>query len=328
MSLGEDPHLFFRALDLPRISWGRWALSVFFHTLIVALVITIPWSVDQAIQPRKQNVIQLQPPSLVRIETPHQRIVLLHKVTPLTIAVQVTPAKVRAALPPVPTSPVPQKTITFQELPSRLQEPHEMAKLELPKAEPLAIRPPVKPIVVGGFGDPAGVQPSLAPSASSMLAKVGVFDLPAGAQAGKGPSGKRVATAGFGDATIGSGLVAAGSGVGSVRDSGFGAIEAAPATARPAHSAAPAETPVQITFKPKPAYTSEAREKRIEGEVLLEILFLADGRVHVLRVMRGLGFGLDESARDAAGQIRFQPGTRAGIPIDTKGTVHIVFALS
>lgn len=75
-------------------------------------------------------------------------------------------------------------------------------------------------------------------------------------------------------------------------------------------------------------YTPEAREKRIEGEVLLEILFSADGQIRVLRVARGLGFGLDESARAAASQIRFQPGTRGGSPVDMKGTVHIVFALS
>jgi TonB family protein len=88
------------------------------------------------------------------------------------------------------------------------------------------------------------------------------------------------------------------------------------------------ETPVEITFKPRPAYTPEARENRIEGEVLLEVLFSATGQVHILRVTRGLGFGLDENARNAAAQIRFQPGTRGGSPVDMKGVVHIVFALS
>jgi TonB family protein len=88
------------------------------------------------------------------------------------------------------------------------------------------------------------------------------------------------------------------------------------------------ETAVEITYKPKPNYTPEAREKKIEGEVLLEVLFSASGRIEILRVLRGLGYGLDESARSAASQIRFQPGTRGGMPVDMKGTIHIVFAIS
>ena len=116
---------------------------------------------------------------------------------------------------------------------------------------------------------------------------------------------------------------------GTVSGSGFGDYEAAVhpvSTARPA--AAVTETPVQITFKPKPAYTAEAREKKIEGEVQLNVLFSSTGEVHVLRVVRGLGFGLDENARAAAGQIRFRPATHSGNPVDVTGIVHIVFEIS
>jgi hypothetical protein len=48
----------------------------------------------------------------------------------------------------------------------------------------------------------------------------------------------------------------------------------------------------------------------------------------VIRLVRGLGYGLDENARDAASRIRFHPGTRNGAPVDMTGTVHIVFELS
>jgi TonB family protein len=88
------------------------------------------------------------------------------------------------------------------------------------------------------------------------------------------------------------------------------------------------ETAVEITYKPKPLYTAEAREKHIEGEVLLEVTFLAAGQVEVLRVVRGLGFGLDENAADAARNIRFTPATKEGTPVDSTGAVHIIFKLS
>jgi hypothetical protein len=60
----------------------------------------------------------------------------------------------------------------------------------------------------------------------------------------------------------------------------------------------------------------------------LEVVFSSTGEIRVLRLVRGLGFGLDESARTAASQIRFHPSTRNGNPVDTTGTVHIVFELS
>lgn len=93
-------------------------------------------------------------------------------------------------------------------------------------------------------------------------------------------------------------------------------------------SALPVTRTVEILSKPRPAYTDEARRQRIEGEVLLEILFAASGEARVLRTVRGLGHGLDESAIDAAGAIRFRPAERAGIAADSTAIVHIVFQLA
>ena len=74
----------------------------------------------------------------------------------------------------------------------------------------------------------------------------------------------------------------------------------------------PAATPVEITFKPNPVYTDEARNLKLEGEVLLEVSFGANGTLHVNRVVRGLGHGLDEAAIAAANKIRFKPAMRDG----------------
>jgi TonB family protein len=85
---------------------------------------------------------------------------------------------------------------------------------------------------------------------------------------------------------------------------------------------------VEILSKPRPAYTEEARRMRIEGEVLLDILFAAAGQVRVLETVRGLGHGLDESAIAAAETIRFRPAERAGIATESTAIVHIVFQIA
>lgn len=85
--------------------------------------------------------------------------------------------------------------------------------------------------------------------------------------------------------------------------------------------------PVEITFKPKPDYTDEGRKQKVNGEVRLEVMFKSDGRVHVLRVLQGLGHGLDEQAVKAAEQIKFKPALHEGQPIDSMALVHIIFEL-
>ena len=59
-----------------------------------------------------------------------------------------------------------------------------------------------------------------------------------------------------------------------------------------------------LLFKPRPAYTEEARWAHIEGDVELEVLFTGSGNLRVLRVVRSLGYGLEQKAIDAAGKDR------------------------
>jgi TonB family protein len=110
---------------------------------------------------------------------------------------------------------------------------------------------------------------------------------------------------------------------------GFGDATAGAATPQ-SRATAPVSPliPVEILFKPRPAYTEDARRLQIEGEVLLEMLFVASGEARVERIVRGLGHGLDESAVAAARGIRFHPARRDGMPVDFQATVHIVFELA
>lgn len=194
-------------------------------------------------------------------------------------------------------------------------------------------------VQTGGFGDPNGIPARENPKGRPVtIAQLGSFDLPSGPGYGNGTGGANgargvVASAGFGNGVAtgdGSGKVNASRGNGVVRQAGFGDADAAvPAQARPkVAEAAPRIVPAEILSKPKPAYTEEARRMRIEGEVLLEVVLEATGHVRVLRVVRGLGHGLDESAVRAAGQISFKPASRDGQPADSTAVLHIIFQLA
>ena len=60
----------------------------------------------------------------------------------------------------------------------------------------------------------------------------------------------------------------------------------------------------------------------------LEVDFAATNEVRVVRVVRGLGYGLDEMAAQAAQQIRFKPAMGGGKPVDVRAMVTIVFRLA
>jgi TonB family protein len=61
-----------------------------------------------------------------------------------------------------------------------------------------------------------------------------------------------------------------------------------------------------------PTYTAEARRQGIEGVVTFQVEFDIDGNFKVLRIVKGLGFGLDEQALEALKTYRFTPAYRSG----------------
>ncbi|MGP8270571.1 MAG: energy transducer TonB [Terracidiphilus sp.] len=90
----------------------------------------------------------------------------------------------------------------------------------------------------------------------------------------------------------------------------------------------PASTSLEVLSKPPVQYTPEARQLKIQGDVIVRITVTASGQVIVQGVVRGLGHGLDEEARRVAQQMRFRPATRNGQPVDTTTTVTITFQLA
>jgi TonB family protein len=77
----------------------------------------------------------------------------------------------------------------------------------------------------------------------------------------------------------------------------------------------------------KPEYTEEARRRSLTGDVVLEIVVRADGRVGSMKVVRGLGAGLDQRATDAVRQWLFKPARRRGTPVDVVVEVAVEFRL-
>ena len=90
----------------------------------------------------------------------------------------------------------------------------------------------------------------------------------------------------------------------------------------------PASTDLEVLSKPPVRYTAEAKQLRIQGNVVVNVTFLATGQVLVHGVIRGLGHGLDQEALRVAREIRFRPATRNGRPIDLTTNVVITFQLA
>jgi TonB family protein len=83
-----------------------------------------------------------------------------------------------------------------------------------------------------------------------------------------------------------------------------------------------------VLQQPKPDYTEEARKARVEGIVILSATIHRDGTVGDIKVVRGLGYGLDESAiRTVMNRWRFRPATRNGQPIDYPANIEVGFHL-
>ena len=82
-----------------------------------------------------------------------------------------------------------------------------------------------------------------------------------------------------------------------------------------------------ILYKVRASYTEDARRNRIEGEVILSVVFAADGAINSIRVVRGLPDGLTEKAIEAALKTRFQPAVENGAPVSVRGNLSFTFAL-
>lgn len=86
--------------------------------------------------------------------------------------------------------------------------------------------------------------------------------------------------------------------------------------------------PPKAVSHPPAVYSDEARQRGIEGTVVVQASFDADGNITVLSVVKGLGYGLDEAALAALKAWRFSPARRDGLPVSAIAEVEVPFRLS
>jgi TonB family protein len=242
--------------------------------------------------------------------------------------------KVEVKAPELTTTPVFEqaKLNTPVNQPKRPREEVKVNNLSTGSGAPATVNLPLNKVQTGGFGDPNGLPGKGNPNKTPNVNRLGSPALPGGSGYGNGTGGDKgvrgtVASTGFGNGVA----VPPPSGKrgGSVQSTGF--ADATVTTDAPKKRAVSGDSPttmVDILDKPRPQYTADGRSMRIEGDVVLDLVFLANGSVQVNRVISGLGHGLDEAAVRAAQQIKFKPAKRDGQPVDFPARVRIEFQLA
>jgi len=125
------------------------------------------------------------------------------------------------------------------------------------------------------------------------------------------------------DGGVGTG---AGSGIGEGEGTGIGEGSGGGTGGGPYRPGSGVEPP-SLLREVKPDYTEQARQRGIEGDVVMEIVVRRDGSVGDVRVLQGLGYGLDERAIEAVRQWRFSPAHRKGAVVDVMVEVAMEFKI-
>lgn len=109
-----------------------------------------------------------------------------------------------------------------------------------------------------------------------------------------------------------------GAGVGEGEGGGFGGG---------AHRLGSGVEPPSVIRSVDPDYTEDALRRKTQGNVILEVVILRDGRVGQVRVVEGLDAGLDRNAISAVRQWLFRPGRIEGEPVAVIAEIVVEFRL-
>ena len=330
--------------------WDRLGTSVVVHVVALILIVRVATLIPIAkekpeitqvtplIMPKLSHPPKILPPPpqvLAKLQPPPKPKIELPTPTPAPEPPKIEPPKVEIKPQPAPPAPVEvAKSFPAPDIPKPVPPKKEVVvnTFDSGSSVPATVKEPAHKVQTGGFGDPNGTPATSDKKSPVQMASLGSFDMPGGPGNGNGTAGKHgiegtVKSAGFGDGSAGAG--SGDHGRRTVSTGGFSDNTAAvPSGSKAPAVAKPDVTPVEITYKPRPVYTEEARKMHVQGEVLLEVMFTASGEPKIQRVVQGLGHGLDEAAEKAAAQIRFKPAKRDGQPYDSVALVHINFELA
>ena len=338
--------------------WGRLGVSALAQILIVTFVVLIPLLYPERMKtalnfdiieiaqpitmipkappppppPKMREVVKPAPTPPPVVEPPKLNPKQQHIFEAPKIVVQPKIQKVDVKAPEMAPVLEAAKIDTATNGPKRPKEDVKINTLNSGSAAPATVNAPVNKVQTGGFGDPNGLPGKGDPKKGNIVNALGATTLPNGPGVGNGTAGANgikgtVASTGFGNSTANP--PPGGGKRGVVQSGGFGdQTVSAEAPKKKAASAEGATTQVDIIEKPNPQYTAEGRALKLEGDVVLDLVFLANGTVQVSSVVSGLGHGLDEAATKAAQQIKFKPAKRDGQPVDFPARVRIQFHMA
>ena len=337
-------------LPEPKSRWDRMGVSASVQLVILLFLLAIPLfypdkikvalnlQIVPLIAPVTEVPVAPPPPKIKpRVQPPKPEVVEPVKLNPKQphiflqpMALQPLIKKVDAKAPELNPVLEAAKMETPLSQPKRPKDDVKVGNLSGGSAVPVTVNLPVQKVQTGGFGEMNGLPGKGNPNKMTNVNRLGLPALPGGPGYGNGTGGDKgvrgaVASTGFGNGTANpppSGKQ------GTVQKSGFGDQVVGDAPRKKAASAESGTTPVDILGKPRPEYTAEGRSLKLEGDVVIDLVFRADGTVQVNRVISGLGHGLDEAAVRAAQQIKFKPAKRDGQPVDFPARVRIEFRLA
>src|SRR5215472_7126157 len=317
----------FELLPDAKPRWNQVGMSAAGQLVILGLALLSPMIFPQTMKTAlKFDVIELMQPVTeipVAPETPKPK--PKPKVEPevpeLKLEVPEPPPLVLPQLSPkqphvfLNLKPLVPKAHIVEEKPLELKQNLKQPEIVLSSNGPKAPKEEVKPnpgadnpapdtvnaalskVQTGGFGDPNGIAGPGNPNRRGNINHAGSPGLPGGPGYGNGTGGAQ----------------------------GLRATVASDGSGRSAEALWGA--PPAIRYKPNPAHSAEGRERKIQGDVVLEVIFLASGQIKVTRVVSGLGFGMDDEAIHAAQRIRFTPAMLDGKPVDFSARIRIEFRL-
>jgi TonB family protein len=267
-------------------------------------------------EPPKPDLLKLDTPR-INIPKPEPKVEL----KPIQMDAKVTMPVIKAPKQAVILAPQPKSALASSPMPAQVpQTKVSTAPVHLGQTFGVTPNPnATRPATIAAIGNPYGGMSGQAIAPHGVVGSVGISN-------GIKPSGNagvvgKVASAGIPGTTS----VAPGT-MGKVASAGIPAMTAV--AAQPKMVATPVFTNLELLSIPTAQYTPEAKQFKVQGDVILRATFTATGQVVVQNVVRGLGHGLDEEARRAALQIRFRPATRNGQAIDMTTNITIKFQLA
>lgn len=229
----------------------------------------------------------------------------------------------RMAKPSVIMQPQPKAAMTAA-MPAQVPQAHpSTAPVHLGQLFGVTPNPnATRPATVAAIGNPYGGMNGPAVAPHGVVGSAGIGN---GLRKGSnsGVIG-RVASAGMPGAT---GTANRGGYGGKVASAGIPSMPVAAAAISQTKSE-PQYTELEVLSKPPVRYTQEAKQAKVQGDVVLRVTFRADGQVVVNEVIRGLGHGLDQEATREAEHIKFRPATKDGHPVNLTTNITITFQLA